>query len=88
VRCCQRVAAITFKSEPPAVAGGQSTYQGAQSLILGRRRNVLLHGKIVQELLHFGRAHFRGVTFMMKENVALDPIYVGGFRSRLEWFRF
>ena len=49
---------------------------GAQRLILGGGGDLLGCGKVGKELLHFGDAHFFGVTFAVKEDVVFDPVDV------------
>src|SRR5882672_3132767 len=48
--------------------------QGAQSLVLSSRCNVLINCQVVQELLHFARAHLFRMLLAMKKDVTLDPI--------------
>ena len=46
-------------------------------LDFGWRRIFFLGGKVGEELVDFGRAHFFGVTFVVEEDVFLSPKDVG-----------
>jgi len=48
-----------------------------QRLVLRRRADLSVHGKRGEKLLYFFLAHFSGVSFVMKENEARDPVDVG-----------
>ena len=54
---------------------------GAEGLILGRCGNVLFGGEVGEKGSNFGDAHIFGVTFVVEEDVAFDPIFVGLFRT-------
>ena len=53
--------------------------QSRKGLVLGRSRDLLMGGKVGEEGFDFGCAHGGGVTFVMEEDVAFDPIFVGLF---------
>lgn len=46
-------------------------------LDFGWRRIFFLGGKMGEELVDFGRAHFFGVTFVVEEDAFLSPKDVG-----------
>jgi hypothetical protein len=46
-------------------------------LILGRRRDVLLHGQVCQKRLDFCASHLMGMAFVMEENVTFNPGHIG-----------
>src|SRR5207249_2661876 len=50
--------------------------QSTQCLILSRSRHFLLHGQMIEKLLHLAFAHLRRMSLVMKKDVALDPIDV------------
>ena len=52
---------------------------GAEGLILGGSGDVFLLGEVGEESLDFWSAHFEGVTFVMEEDEAFDPVDVGFF---------
>src|SRR2546425_8227382 len=54
--------------------------QGAQRLVLGRRRDVSVDGQRAQESRQLRRAHLGRVTLAMKQDVASGPRDVGLFR--------
>jgi hypothetical protein len=49
---------------------------GAQCLVLGRGRYLLVGGKIRNVFLDFWRAHLHGMSFLMKQDEALDPCQI------------
>ena len=51
--------------------------QGAQRLILSRGGDLLLDRQVVEKLLNVLLIHLGRMAFVMKEDVALDPIDVG-----------
>ncbi len=52
---------------------------GAEGLVLGGGGDMLFTGKVGEELLDFGGAHFGGVAFAVEEDVAFGPVEVGLF---------
>jgi len=52
---------------------------GAEGLILGGSGDASFLGEVGKESLDFWGAHFAGVTFVMEEDEAFDPIHVGCF---------
>ena len=52
---------------------------GAECLVLGGSGDVLFDSEMGKEVLYFSDAHVFRVAFMMKEDVAFDPILVGLF---------
>jgi len=56
--------------------------ESSQSLVLGGRGNVVIGGKMSQERLYFGGAHFGRMAFMVKEDKALYPTEVGFFCTK------
>ncbi len=52
---------------------------GAESLILGGSGDASFLGEVGKESLDFWCAHFAGVTFVMEEDEAFDPVDVGFF---------
>ena len=52
---------------------------GAEGLVLGGGSQVTLGGKVRDEGLDFLAAHVVGVAFVVEEDVAADPVYVGLF---------
>jgi hypothetical protein len=51
--------------------------QGAESLVLCRGSDLVLHGERGQESRDLGGAHFRGVPLAMEEAEPPDPVDVG-----------
>jgi hypothetical protein len=52
---------------------------GAERLILGAGRDAPLHGQVRQERLDFRSPHFPGVSLVVKEDIAANPLDVGLF---------
>jgi len=61
-------------------------YEGAEGLILRRRRHSHFYRQMIEELLHFRRTHFGRVPFPVKKDVSLNPIYVRGFSPQTVMF--
>ncbi len=51
----------------------------AKCLILGGCGNVFFNSEMGEELFDFGCTHFARVAFVVEEDKALDPIYIGLF---------
>src|SRR3569833_2468312 len=54
---------------------------GAQGLILRRRRHIPLRRKVGQESVHLLHPHLRGVLLAVKKNKPFDPINIRLFRA-------
>jgi len=52
---------------------------GGEGLVLGGGGDVEVYGQVGDEGGDFGVAHFFGVAFVVEEDVAFDPVYVGPF---------
>lgn len=52
---------------------------GAECLVLGGGGDVFFDGEVGDEGLDFGGAHVFGVAFVVEEDVAFDPVFVGLF---------
>lgn len=50
-----------------------------EGLILGGGGDILFDGEVGDEGLDFGGAHVFGVVFVVEEDVAFDPVFVGLF---------
>ena len=53
--------------------------QGGEGLLLGGSGDAAFHGQVDEKGFYFWRGHVAGVTFVVKEDEALDPIHVGMF---------
>ena len=49
----------------------------AECLGLRGSRGMLFSSQMCKESLYFGDVHFTGMTFIVKETIAPDPIHVG-----------
>ena len=56
--------------------------QGIERLRLRACRHLIAHGQVGQVFLQLAAAHFRGMPFVMKEDVALDPLHVTFFGAQ------
>jgi len=56
--------------------------QGVERLVLGGGCHALLHGQVGEKGLFFWRGHVAGMTFVVKEDKAGDPVDVGLFGAR------
>ena len=55
--------------------------QGAERLILGRRRHVLLDDQVCQKRLDFCARHLVGMAWVMEEHVTCHPGDLGFLRT-------
>src|SRR5437588_12518947 len=51
-------------------------------LILRGGSHLLIDSQMIEELLHLMGTHLHWMSLVMKEDVALDPINVGGFSAQ------
>jgi hypothetical protein len=53
--------------------------QGGESLVLGASGDVLLDGEVGEEVVDFRSTHVTGMSLVMEQDEASDPIGVGVF---------
>jgi hypothetical protein len=54
---------------------------GAEGLVLSGCSHTVFNGKMGKKHIDFRRSHIFGVAFVVKQDIASDPLNVGFFRS-------